>query len=178
MNEEASRYDLYRWASGEHQVNTPAPDFTLLDGNAKSFKLSDQRGKNIVLAFYPADWSPVCTNELALFQETLEGIHSYNAEIVGISVDSHYSHRAWAEKLHITFPLLSDFWPHGAISQRYGVFQDSEGVSRRSLFFIDVEGRLRDTWIAEDQSMKPSISLVFHALEQIQQGSKEELQNV
>jgi peroxiredoxin len=178
MTEEVSRYDLYRGVGGNLPVNAPAPDFTLLDGDAKPFKLSDQRGKNIVLAFYPADWSPVCTNELALFQETLDKIRNYNAEIVGISVDSHYSHRAWAEKLHVTFPLLSDFWPHGAVSQQYAVFQESDGVSRRSLFFVDGTGMLRDAWIAEDQSIAPSLSQVFHSLEGIQQGSLEAAQHV
>ena len=170
---EISRYDLYQGVEGSLKPNISAPNFTLLDGDAKPFKLSDQRGKNVVIAFYPADWSPVCKNEFALFQETLDEIRGYNAEIVGISVDSHYSHRAWADNLHITIPLLSDFWPHGAVSQRYGVFQESDGVSRRSLFFVDAAGTLRDMWIAEDQSIAPSLSMIFHSLEEIQQGSSE-----
>ena len=175
---EISSYDLYRGVEGNPQVNKPAPNFTLLDGDAQQFKLSDQRGKNVVLAFYPADWSPVCKNEFALFQEALDEIRGYNAEIVGISVDSHYSHRAWADHLHITIPLLSDFWPHGAVAQRYGVFQESDGVARRSVFFIDAEGVLRDMWVAEDQSIAPSLSMIFHSLEGIQQGSSEEAQHV
>jgi peroxiredoxin len=175
---EISTYDLYRDVEGHPQVNKPAPNFTLLDGNAQMFKLSDHRGKNIAVAFYPADWSPVCKNEFALFQEALDEIQGYNAELVGISVDSHYSHRAWADNLHVTIPLLSDFWPHGAVAQRYGVFQESDGVARRSMFFIDGEGMLREMWIAEDQSIAPSLSLVFHALEGIQQGSSEAAQHV
>ena len=112
---EISSYELYRSVEGQLQANAPAPNFTLLDSDAKPFKLSDHRGKNIAIAFYPADWSPVCKNEFALFQEALEEIQGYNAEIVGISVDSHYSHHAWADHLHVTIPLLSDFWPHGAV---------------------------------------------------------------
>jgi len=175
---EISSYDLYRGVEGSLQANKPAPNFTLLDRDAKPFKLSDHRGKNVVLAFYPADWSPVCKNEFALFQEALDEIQSYNAEIAGISVDSHYSHRAWADQLHVTIPLLSDFWPHGAVAQRYGVFQESDGVARRSVFFIDAEGILREMWIAEDQSIAPSLSLVFHALEGIQQESSKETEHV
>ena len=175
---EISSYDLYRGVEGSLQANKPAPNFTLLDGDAKPFKLSDHRGKNMAIAFYPADWSPVCKNEFALFQEALDEIQGYNAELVGISVDSHYSHRAWADHLHISIPLLSDFWPHGAVAQRYGVFQESDGVARRSMFFLDAEGILREMWIAEDQSIAPSLSLVFHALEGIQQGSSEEIEHV
>jgi len=171
---EISNYELYRDVEGNPQIGKPAPQFTLLDGNAQQYKLTDHRGKNIAVAFYPADWSPVCKNEFALFQEALEEIQGYNAELVGISVDSHYSHRAWADHLHVTIPLLSDFWPHGAVAQRYGVFLDRDGVAKRSMFFIDAEGILREMWIAEDQSIAPSLSLVFHALEGIQQGSSEQ----
>jgi peroxiredoxin len=88
------------------QTNTQASDFTLLNGDAHPVKLSSYRGKNVMLSFYPADWSPVCTNELALFQEVIEDIHSYNAEVLGLSVDQYYSHRTWAEHMHLSFPLL------------------------------------------------------------------------
>src|SRR5688572_10540777 len=101
------------------QPNTLAIDFTLPDGDAQLVRLSDYRGKNVVLAFYPADWSPVCTSELALIQETIDEIRGYNAEVLGISVDNHWSHKAWTDRQHLTFPLLSDFWPHGEVSQRY-----------------------------------------------------------
>lgn len=160
------------------QSNTPALDFTLPDGEAQPVKLSDYRGKNVVLAFYPADWSPVCGNELALFQETLEDIHSHNAEILGISVDGHWSHRAWAEHQHITFPLLSDFWPHGAVSQQYGVFRQSDGVSERALFFIDETGMIRGSWVAEDPAIAPGLSIIFNMLEQMQGEVREEERHV
>ena len=123
---EISSYDLYRGVEGNPHVNKPAPNFTLLDGDAQQFKLSDHRGKNVVLAFYPADWSPVCKNEFALFQEALDEIHAYNAEIVGISVDSHYSHRAWADHLHITSPFHCS-----AISGRMAPLPSATACSRR-----------------------------------------------
>ncbi len=147
------------------QTNTPATDFTLPDGNAQPVKLSDFRGKNVVLAFYPADWSPVCTSELTLFQETLDQIRDHNAEVVGVSVDGTYSHRAWAEQQHLTFPLLSDFWPHGSVARQYGVFSDQEGLSNRALFFIDGSGVVRGSWVAEDPNVAPGLNIVFDALE-------------
>ncbi|HEY2923399.1 MAG TPA: peroxiredoxin [Candidatus Eisenbacteria bacterium] len=150
------------------QPNTPAPEFTLPDGDQKSVKLSDYRGRNVVLAFYPADWSPVCTSELALIQETLEEIRGMNAEVLGISVDGPWCHRAWTERQHLTYPLLSDFWPHGEVARRYGVFRDKEGFSERALFFIDASGKIRGSWVAENPTIAPGINLIFDALEEIQ----------
>jgi peroxiredoxin len=160
------------------QPNTPAIDFTLPNGDAQPVKLSDYRGKKVVLAFYPADWSPVCTSELVLIQETLEDIHSYNAEVLGVSVDSRWSHRAWAEQQHITFPLLSDFWPHGAVAQQYGVFRNDVGLSGRALFFIDESGTLHGNWVAEDPNIAPGLNIIFNALEQIQGVHHEEARHV
>jgi peroxiredoxin len=154
--------------------NTQAADFGLPDGNAQTVRLSDYRGKNVVLVFYPADWSPVCTSELALIQETLDDIHEFNAEVLGISVDGRHCHRAWAESQHLTFPLLSDFWPHGAVAQQYGVFNEKNGKSERALFFIDETGTLRDTWVAEDPGIAPGINIIFKALEQIHGPRKEQ----
>jgi peroxiredoxin len=150
------------------QPNTPAPEFALPDGNQKSVKLSDYGGRNVVLAFYPADWSPVCTSELALIQETLEEIRGMNAEVLGISVDGPWCHRAWVERQHLTYPLLSDFWPHGEVARRYGVFREKEGFSERALFFIDATGTIRGSWVAENPTIAPGINLIFDALEEIQ----------
>jgi len=146
---------------------TQAPEFTLLNGSAKPVKLSDYRGKNVVLAFYPADWSPVCTSELALIQETLGEIRDYNAEVLGVSVDNHWSHRAWAEHLHVTFPLLADFWPHGQVARRYGVFRETDGISDRALYFIDAAGVIRDSWVTENPAVAPGLNVIFDALERI-----------
>jgi peroxiredoxin len=156
------------------QPNTPATDFTLPNGDAQPARLSNYRGKNVVLAFYPADWSPVCTSELALIQETLEDIHGYNAEVLGISVDSRWSHRAWAESQHITFPLLSDFWPHGAVAQQYGVFDERNGFSERALFFIDEVGTIRGVWVAENPDIAPGLNIIFNTLQRLQGERREE----
>jgi peroxiredoxin len=159
------------------EPNTLAIDFKLLSGEAKPVQLSSYRGKNVVLAFYPADWSPVCTSELALIQETIDEIHRFNAEVLGISVDSYYSHRAWADRQHITFPLLSDFWPHGAVAQNYGVFRKNDGFSDRALFVIDESGMIRDTWVAEDPNIAPSPKIILDSLEQIHGPEREEAQH-
>jgi peroxiredoxin len=144
-----------------------APDFALLDGDGNFVRLSDYRGKNVVLSFYPADWSPVCSSELSLFQECLEEIGHYDAQVLGISVDGPFCHHAWAEHLRITFPLLSDFWPHGQVAREYGVFRADEGVADRALFFIDKDGAIRQTWLAEQPNLAPGLNVVFDALERL-----------
>src|SRR5258705_5065619 len=149
------------------QPHAPAPEFSLPDGKSKRVKLSDFGGKNVVLAFYPADWSAVCTSELAIIQETLEDIRGLNAEVVGVSVDNVWSHRAWAQQQHLSFPLLSDFRPHGEIARKYGVFLEKDGISNRALFFIDGSGNLRSSWIAENPAVAPGINIIFDALEEI-----------
>ena len=143
-----------------------APDFSLLDQNGERVELRDFRGRSVVLAFYPADFTPVCRSELALFQEILDDVHDRNAEIIGVSVDSHHCHRRWAEDQNLTFPLVSDFWPHGEVASRYGVLRD-DGTSQRSLFFIDGAGVIRDSWIAPDQDVAPGLNLVIEALNRI-----------
>jgi peroxiredoxin len=142
-----------------------AADFTLPDVDRRATTLSDYRGKKVVLSFYPADWSPVCTSELSLIQETLELIRKHNAEVVAVSCDNSWSHKAWAEARHLTFPLLSDFWPHGAVSKQYGVFREQDGISNRALFFIDEQGEVRDSWVAADPAVAPGLNVIFDALE-------------
>jgi peroxiredoxin len=149
------------------EPNTPAIDFTLPDGDGKPVTLSALRGRSVVLAFYPADWSPVCTSELSLIQETIEDIRGHDADVLGISVDGSYCHRAWAAHQHLTFPLLSDFWPHGAVCRQYGVFRENDGVSARALFFIDASGLLRQSWIASDPDVAPGLNVIFDALGRI-----------
>jgi peroxiredoxin len=160
------------------QPNTQSVDFTLLNGDQQPIRLRDYRGKNVVLAFYPADWSPVCTSELALFQETLDDIHGYNAEILGISVDGTYSHKAWAKNQRLTFPLLSDFWPHGEVAQKYGVFNEINGKSERALFFIDATGMIQAVWVAENPEIAPGINIVFDTLQHMQGEKREEVHHV
>jgi peroxiredoxin len=150
------------------QINTQAPNFSLPDGDFKPVRLSDYRGKNVVLVFYPGDWSPVCTGELALFQETIDEIRAHNAQILAISVDSPHCHRSWSDHQHLSFPLLSDFWPHGAVARLYGVFREADGVSDRALFFIDANGTVRDVWVAHHIDVPPGLSIVFDALQRME----------
>src|SRR2546428_4311692 len=144
---------------------TQAADFTLLNGKGQPVRLGDYRGKNVVLAFYPADCSPVCTSELALIQETLGEIRDYNAEVLGVSVDGHWSHGAWAERLNLTFPLLADFWPHGLVARQYGVFCDSDGIRDPALFFIDAAGVVPHTLGAQLSGRGPRLNIIFVALD-------------
>jgi peroxiredoxin len=145
-------------------LETAAPDFALLDAHGQRVRLSRHRGKNVVLAFYPGDWTPVCTSELSLFQETLSEIRSYNAELMAISCDTHHSHLAFAERMKLTMPLLSDFWPHGHTSREYGLFRDHEGISERALVFIDAAGNIREVWVADNPDIPPGLNLVFDTL--------------
>jgi peroxiredoxin len=146
---------------------SPAPDFVLRDARDQPFRLGDQRGRSVVLAFYPGDWSPSCARELALFQETLDDLVAREATLAAISTDSPASHRAWADARRLTFPLLSDFWPHGAVSRAYGVFRERDGTSHRSLFVVDPAGVVRELWLADDPEIGPGVALVFDALDRI-----------
>lgn len=147
--------------------DSPAIDFTLPDGHKNPVRLSSYRGSNVVLAFYPADWSPVCTSELTLIQEVYEQIRGYHAEVVGVSTDGPWSHRAWADNQHLTFPLLSDFWPHGEVARKYGVFLGNAGIANRAMFFIDADGILRSTWVAPSPDIAPGLNIIFDALDEI-----------
>jgi peroxiredoxin len=150
--------------------NTRAPDFDLPDGEGNRVRLRELRGRNVVLAFYPGDWTPVCTSELSLIQETLDEIHALGAEVLGISSDTRHSHRAWAQRLNLTFPLLSDFWPHGDVSRRYGLFRADEGICDRALVFVDGDGIVREDWVAEDPDIAPGLNIVFEGLHRLQGG--------
>jgi peroxiredoxin len=99
-------------------------------------QLRDLKGKRVILAFYPADWSPVCSDQMALYNETLKLFRKFNAELIGISVDSKWCHGAFAENRHLHFPLLADFEPKGAVSKLYGVYNEMNGESKRALFVM------------------------------------------
>ena len=101
-------------------------------------------------------------------------IRGFNAEVVAISVDNVWSHKAWAEHQHINFPLLADFWPHGDVAKKYGVFLDKDGISNRALFFIDGSGKIRNSWVAENPTVAPGINIIFDALQEIQGGKPQE----
>ncbi len=119
-----------------------APDFTLPSGPDSEFHLADVRGRPVVLAFYPADWSPVCSDQLSLYQAIVHEFDACNAALVAISVDGTWCHRAFAEARGITFPLLSDFEPKGAVSRMYDAYRTVDGFSERALFVLDPAGRI------------------------------------
>jgi peroxiredoxin len=121
-------------------VGTAAPDFTLPSTVGGEVTLSALRGKPVILAFYPADWSPVCSDQLSLYQAVLPEFEQFGATLLGISVDSIWSHLAFAKSRGITFPLLSDFEPKGRVSREYGVYDEAGGTSERALFVLDPEG--------------------------------------
>src|SRR5258708_4852425 len=115
-------------------VGQPAPEFTLKDQNQKEIKLSDFAGKrNVVLMFYPLDFSPVCTNEHACFVNDLKQYEKLDAQVLGLSVDSVWAHKAFAEKMGISYPLLADFHPKGAVAEKFGVFLPEKGITGSGL---------------------------------------------
>ncbi|MBV9573808.1 MAG: redoxin domain-containing protein [Acidobacteriales bacterium] len=145
---------------------TKAPDFTLHVTPDQTLSLSELRGRPVVLAFYPADWSPVCGDQMALYNEVLPEFQKLNAEIVGISVDGAWCHRAFAEERHLHFPLLADFEPKGAVSRKYGAYRESNGFSERALFVIDKEGVI--AWSYNSPvAVNPGADGILQALENL-----------
>ncbi len=120
----------------------PAPDFTLPDQDGNEVSLADLRGQTVVLAFYPLDFSPVCTDQLNVYQEVLADLEAAGAKLYGVSVDSAFAHKAFQQHLGITIPLLADFHPKGEVARRYQVWRDTDGFSERALFVIDPHGRI------------------------------------
>ncbi|MER7213526.1 MULTISPECIES: peroxiredoxin [Streptosporangium] len=124
-------------------VGSPAPDFELKDQHGTPVKLSDHRGKKVVLIFYPLAFSGVCHGELCALRDEFIANAPEDVQVLTISVDSVFTHRAWADQEGYTFPLLSDFWPHGQVAQAYGVFDEEKGIATRGTFVIDGEGVVR-----------------------------------
>src|SRR6201998_1738849 len=120
--------------------DTPAPDFTLHATPDQTLALKGLRGRPVILAFYPADWSPVCGDQMALYNEVLPEFQRFNAELLGISVDGVWCHAAFSRDRKLHFPLLADFEPKGAVAKLYGVFDEKTGESQRALFVIDALG--------------------------------------
>jgi peroxiredoxin len=148
------------------QKGSPAPDFDLHSTPDQKLKLSDFLGKRVILAFYPADWSPVCSDQMALYNETLKYFHKSNAEILGISVDSKWCHMAFSQNRKLHFPLLSDFEPKGKISKKYGAFNELEGESLRALFVIDEKGIIQWSYLSPD-GINPGADGILDALEEM-----------
>lgn len=143
-----------------------APDFQLAGTNGATLALSDLRGKPVILAFYPADWSPVCGEQMVLYNEVLPMFEEHDARLLGISVDGLWSHRAYAEQQNLKFPLLSDFEPKGQVSRTYGVYDEAKGASKRALFVIDREGLIHWKYVAPP-NVNPGADGILRALEQL-----------
>jgi peroxiredoxin len=152
------------------QSGTRAPDFDLHATPDQRVCLDDFRGKNLVVMFYPADWSPVCSDEVVLFNEVLPEIHKHNAELVAVSVDGVWSHMAFSKDRGLHYPLLADFEPKGAVAQSFGAFRSGEGVCERALFVIDPEGVIRWSYLSP-VGIDPGADGVLNALEQLSLGA-------
>jgi peroxiredoxin len=146
------------------QPGTPAPDFTLPVTADQTVSLADFRGRPLILAFYPNDWSPVCGDQMALYNEILTEFHKHHANILGISVDSAWCHGAFAAARKLHFPLLADFEPKGAVARRYGVYRDHEGTAGRALFVIDANGVIRWSYLSP-VGINPGADGILEALE-------------
>jgi len=126
------------------EVGAEAPDFVLKDQNNQEVRLSDFRGhKNVLLVFYPLAFTGTCQGELCQVRDNIGDFQSDNVQVLAISVDSVFSHKVWAEREGFDFPLLADFWPHGAVAQAYGVFNSDRGIANRGTFVIDKAGVVR-----------------------------------
>ncbi len=147
-------------------AGTAAPDFTLPSAPDKVLRLSELRGKPVVLAFYPADWSPVCGDQMALYNEMHDEFDEFGAQLLGISVDGAWCHAAFARDRKLRFPLLSDFEPKGAISRLYGAYETDEGVSARALFVLDRDGVIRWSYLSP-VNVNPGADGIFKALESL-----------
>jgi len=143
---------------------TTAPDFRLPSTPDQFVNLSEFRGNPVILAFYPADWSPVCGDQMALYNEVLPEFHRSHAAIVGISVDGAWCHAAFAKDRKLHFPLLADFEPKGAVAKTYGVYRSREGVCERALFVIDAEGIIRYSYVSPI-GVNPGADGILTALE-------------
>ena len=147
-------------------TGTRAPEFELPSTPDQKVSLSDFRGQPVILAFYPEDWSPVCSDQMALYQEVLPEFRKFNAELLGISVDGVWSHLAFAKDRNLHFPLLADFEPKGEVARAYRVYRAKEGTSERALFVIDADGIVRWSYISP-VGVNPGADGILRALEDL-----------
>ena len=146
---------------------TPAPDFTLRTTPDQKVSLSDFRGQPVILAFYPADWSPVCGDQMALYNEILPEFQRLGAELLGISVDGAWCHIAFTHDRKLRFPLLADFEPKGGVARRYGVYRHRDGTSERALFVINGDGIIRWSYVSP-VGVNPGADGILDALESLE----------
>ena len=148
-------------------VHTPAPDFTLPTTPDQSVSLSEFKGQPLVIVFYPADWSPVCGDQLALYNELLPEFKELGAKIIAISVDGVWCHLAYSKHSNLRFPILSDFEPKGDVARAYGVYRTKQGVSERALFVLDADGVVRWNYVSPI-GVNPGADGLIKALESLQ----------
>jgi len=147
-------------------AGTTAPDFALHVTPDQTLNLRELRGKPVILAFYPADWSPVCGDQMALYNEVLPEFHKLGATILGISVDGVWCHRAFADARKLRFPLLADFEPKGGVARQYGAYRPSEGICERALFVIDKDGKIAWSYCSP-VAVNPGADGILEALEKL-----------
>ena len=147
------------------EAGAEAPDFTLLDQDGESVTLSELRGQPVLLAFYPADFSPVCTDQLSVYQADMGEFERRGVRLLGISVDNVYCHKAFQDHLKLTMPLLADFHPRGAVCDAYGAFLPDYGTANRSLVLIDESGQVSWSYAAPTPLEIPGANLIFDALD-------------
>ena len=148
-------------------VGTKVPDFTLQDQDQNDVTLSSFQGKkNVVLAFYPLDFSPVCSKEHACFRDDLKGFEGLNAQVLGVSVDSAWAHKAFARHLEVSYPLLADFHPRGQVAAKFGLYLDDKGITQRATVVIDKQGVVRYVHVNEILEQRDN-KQIHKALEQL-----------
>jgi len=152
-------------------AGSKAPDFKLQATPDQAVTLQDFRGKPIILAFYPADWSPVCGDQMALYNEVLSEFRKFGADIVGISVDGVWCHLAFSKDRRLRFPLLADFEPKGETARKYGVYSDASGTSERALFVIDSDGTICWSYVSP-VAVNPGADGILDALEALSEKEK------
>ncbi len=143
-----------------------APDFTLHVTPDQKLSLAELRGRPVILAFYPADWSPVCGDQMGLYNELLSEFSKHHAELVGISVDGVWCHAQFAKDRHLHFPLLADFEPKGQVSKQYGAYRQEDGVAERALFVIDGKGKIFWSYLSP-MGVNPGADGILQALEDL-----------
>jgi peroxiredoxin len=147
-------------------AGTQAPEFALNVTPDQKLALSELRGQPVVLAFYPADWSPVCGDQMGLYNEIMAEFRKFNAEVLGISVDGVWCHEAFTHDRKLKFPLLADFEPKGAVAKLYGAYRESEGVCERALFVIDKNGVIQWSYCSP-VAVNPGADGILDALEKL-----------
>jgi peroxiredoxin (alkyl hydroperoxide reductase subunit C) len=147
------------------EAGTPAPDFNLRDQDGQEVSLDDLKGQTSVLVFYPLDFSPVCTDQLSIYQELVQDFDQRGVKLYGVSVDSSFCHKAFQEKLNLSIPLLADFEPKGEVARAYGVYNDEYGCSQRALVMIGPDGVVKWAYCSPSPLEIPGANLIFDALE-------------